>query len=194
MDSDANGPEGFRYHPDVLTISEEKDLLCAIGGLCFADVRMRGVEAKRRTVHFGWLYGYESRRLMPGPPIPEWLLALRKRAAAMMPGEPDSLEEALVTEYPAGSGIGWHRDAPMFGPRVVGVSLAGSCRMSFRRRIGTGFERFTQILEPRSAYVLSGPSRFAWQHSIPATPAPRYSITFRTLNERWATGREAEDR
>jgi alkylated DNA repair dioxygenase AlkB len=36
-------------------------------------------------------------------------------------------------------------------------------------------------MEPRSAYVLAGAARFAWQHSIPATTALRYSITFWTL-------------
>jgi alkylated DNA repair dioxygenase AlkB len=39
------------------------------------------------------------------------------------------------------------------------------------------------LLEPRSAYLLAGPARWAWQHSIPPTPATRYSITFRTLRE-----------
>jgi alkylated DNA repair dioxygenase AlkB len=38
-------------------------------------------------------------------------------------------------------------------------------------------------LEPRTAYVLAGAARFAWQHSIPATKALRYSITFRTLKQ-----------
>ena len=36
-------------------------------------------------------------------------------------------------------------------------------------------------LAPRSAYILRGDARWRWQHSIPATKALRYSITFRTL-------------
>jgi alkylated DNA repair dioxygenase AlkB len=40
---------------------------------------------------------------------------------------------------------------------------------------------FEQVLEPRSAYILAGSSRSAWQHQIPQTKALRYSITFRTL-------------
>jgi alkylated DNA repair dioxygenase AlkB len=35
--------------------------------------------------------------------------------------------EVLVTEYVPGAGIGWHRDAPMFGIEI-GVSLLGGCR------------------------------------------------------------------
>ncbi|HEX7256079.1 MAG TPA: hypothetical protein VF236_09155 [Gaiellaceae bacterium] len=37
------------------------------------------------------------------------------------------------------------------------------------------------LLEPRSGYVLTGPARTSWQHSIPPTKELRYSITFRTL-------------
>ena len=39
------------------------------------------------------------------------------------------------------------------------------------------------VAEPRSAYLLSGPSRAEWEHSIPAVDALRYSITFRNLHE-----------
>jgi alkylated DNA repair dioxygenase AlkB len=35
-------------------------------------------------------------------------------------------------------------------------------------------------LAPRSSYVMQGPIRWGWQHSIPPTKALRYSITFRT--------------
>jgi len=35
--------------------------------------------------------------------------------------------------------------------------------------------------EPRSAYLMRGPSRTEWEHSIPAVDELRYSITFRTL-------------
>jgi alkylated DNA repair dioxygenase AlkB len=35
----------------------------------------------------------------------------------------------------------------------------------------------------RSAYLLRGPSRTEWEHSIPAVDELRYSITFRNLRE-----------
>jgi alkylated DNA repair dioxygenase AlkB len=93
------------------------------------------------------------------------------------------LEEVLVTRYEAGAGIGWHRDAPMFGPIVAGVSLLAACRMRFQRKTKIGRETAEWVLEPRSAYVLSGEARRCWQHSIPPTKALRYSITFRTVNK-----------
>jgi len=93
----------------------------------------------------------------------------------------------LVTEYPVGATIGWHRDAPPFGI-VVGVSLLSACRFRFRRTVNDRVERAETELAPRSAYVLSGPARTEWQHSIPPTTALRYSITFRTLRRRTAGG------
>jgi alkylated DNA repair dioxygenase AlkB len=43
------------------------------------------------------------------------------------------------------------------------------------------------MIEPRSAYLLQGPARTVWEHSIPAVESLRYSITFRTF--RGSTGR-----
>jgi alkylated DNA repair dioxygenase AlkB len=68
---------------------------------------------------------------------------------------------------------------------VVGVSLVTPAPLRLRlERPGGGWERVTQVLEPRSAYHLSGPARNRWQHSIPPLDAQRYSITFRTLAAR----------
>lgn len=173
-------PPGFVYRPDFLTPDEESGVLAGMARLDFHAVKMRGQVARRRTAHFGWTYGYETWRIEPGPPIPEFLLALRPRAGALGGVAGEDLVEALVTHYPPGAGIGWHRDAPMFGV-VVGVSLSGACRLRFQR--GRGAERRTAavVLEPRSAYVLVGAGRWQWQHSIPPGKAERYSVTYRTL-------------
>jgi alkylated DNA repair protein (DNA oxidative demethylase) len=141
---------------------------------------MRGQVARRRVAHFGWRYGYATWRIEPGPPLPDFLGPLRLRAAALAGGKPSDLAEVLVTEYPAGAAIGWHRDAPQFGD-VVGVSLVAPCRLRFRRGAGGGAATCEIALAPRSAYLLRGAARWAWQHSIPAVKALRYSVTFRTL-------------
>jgi alkylated DNA repair dioxygenase AlkB len=178
-------PEGFLYRPDLLTEAEEQALLQSIVKVRLSEVRMHGVVARRRVAHFGWLYGYESWRIEPGPPLPDAFHPLRARVAALIGlASPDELEEVLLTEYRPGATIGWHRDAPMFGPVVVGVSLLGACRMRFRRRSGDDHETATVRLEPRSVYIISGEARRNWQHSIPATKELRYSITFRTVINR----------
>jgi alkylated DNA repair dioxygenase AlkB len=94
--------------------------------------------------------------------------------------EPGRLAQALVTEYDAGAAIGWHRDKGVFGD-VVGVSLLAPCTFRLRRRAGAGWERATLVAAPRSAYLLRGPARAEWEHSIPPVAALRYSITFRSL-------------
>ncbi|MGC3974820.1 MAG: alpha-ketoglutarate-dependent dioxygenase AlkB [Nitrospira sp.] len=174
-------PEGFAYLPDLLSTEEERILLRHIEGLTFHDVRMHGVVAKRRVVHYGLLYGYETWQLTKAPPIPEWLFRLRDCAAGLMGVSETAIEEALINHYPEGAGIGWHRDAPMFGPIVVGFSLLESCRLRFQRTAGERRLLAEQVLEARSAYRLAGACRASWQHSIPPTKKRRYSITFRTL-------------
>ena len=180
MDRDL--PAGFLYAPDFISAGEESELLDGVRGLDFAEVRMRGVAARRRAAHYGWVYGYESWRIERGPVIPDFLLTLRARAGKLAGVDGERLVEVLVTEYPARAGIGWHRDAPMFGT-VVGVSLLSACRFRFRRDAAARDVR-TAIVAPRSAYVLDGAARTQWQHSIPPAPAARYSITFRTLRPR----------
>ncbi|MGH7277124.1 MAG: alpha-ketoglutarate-dependent dioxygenase AlkB [Candidatus Rokuibacteriota bacterium] len=177
---DTEAPPGFLYRPDFVSEDQEHDLLAGIQGVAFSDVRMHGVTARRHTAHFGWLYGYETSRIEPGPAAPDFLRELRGRTGDLAGIEGDRLEEVLLTEYPAGAGIGWHRDAPMFG-LVVGVSLLGLCRLRFQRGAGTARQTCAVTLAPRSAYVLTGAARSEWQHSIPPTKTTRYSITFRTL-------------
>lgn len=55
--------------------------------------------------------------------------------------------------------------------------------MRFQRTLGGKRLTGEAVLHPRSAYVLAGEARFAWQHLIPPTKELRYSITFRTLKE-----------
>ena len=181
----ADAPEGYRYEPDAVSAAEETRLLEEIAGMPFDDVVFRGVVARRRVVHFGVRYDFERRGVDPGQPIPPAFVELRERLAPLGDRPAERYEEVLLTEYRPGATIGWHRDAPYFGSTVLGLSLGSACRMRFRReRAEGGWTRWERILEPRSAYVLAGPARATWQHSIPPTPDLRYSITFRTMRSR----------
>jgi alkylated DNA repair protein (DNA oxidative demethylase) len=174
-------PEGLLYRPEVMDVEEERRLVDFLERIEFREFTMRGQTARRTVRHYGYDYDYESWEVVPSEPLPQELEWVRVRSAEFAGLEPDDLVEALVTRYPEGAGIGWHRDAPMFGAKIVGVSLLSPCRMRFQRKVG-GVRRVWDLeLEPRSAYVLAGKSRSAWQHSIPAAKSPRYSITFRTL-------------
>ena len=173
--------EGLTYVEEFVGVDEERALLAFLATLDWRPVVMRGRAAKRTVRHYGLDYDYERGELVPADPLPAPLVPLRDRCAALIERDPGDLVQILVSRYPEGAGIGWHRDAPMFGSRIAGVSLGAPCRMRFRRTVRG--ERQTAAIElaPRSAYVLAGTARWSWQHSIPATPAERHSVTFRTL-------------
>jgi DNA oxidative demethylase len=188
--SDDERPPGFHYRAAVITEDEEHALVRDIARLEFSRVEMRGVVARRRTAHFGVTYGYDARTSQPGLAIPAFLLPVRARVAEWADIAESTLVEALVTEYPAGAGIGWHRDAPTFGDVIGGVSLLSGCRMKFRPYVSPskvrdleGPRRTTHEIDlaPRSGYLITGVARRDFEHSIPQTAALRYSITFRNL-------------
>ena len=174
-------PAGLAYQPDFLTAKEETALLARMADLPFKPFQFHGFEGKRRTVSFGWHYRFDGSGLAEAEAMPDWLAAVRDRADAAT--GVTGLVHALLIEYEAGAGIGWHRDRPDFG-EVVGISLGAPAPLRFRRKLDTKWERFTLEAAPRSLYHLSGPARSEWEHSILAVPAPRYSITFRTLRTR----------
>ena len=148
--------------------------------LDFQQIEMRGQVARRTVRQFGLRYDFGTWNLEATDPLPLALEPGRRAAADLAAIDADEFAQILVSRYPERAGIGWHRDAPAFGT-VVGISLLAPCRMRFQRGKGEERETFALELEPRSGYVLSGAVRWAWQHSIPATPSLRYSLTFRTL-------------
>jgi alkylated DNA repair dioxygenase AlkB len=174
-------PAGLIYRPDLLDEAEERSLLGALTDLDYDPVVLHGQAAKRTVRHFGYTYEFGTGDLVPAEPLPPPLVALRDRCADLAGIAPERLAQALVTRYPPGAAIGWHRDAPQFGSPVAGVSLLSPCTMRFQRRVGGERRVFELDLAPRSAYVLSGAARATWQHSIPPVPLLRYSVTFRTV-------------
>ncbi len=174
-------PEGLAYHEDFLTAEEEGRLLALDEELDFHEVTMPGQTARRTVRHFGLGYDYAGGGLVPTDPLPGGMAWLRERCAELMERSPEDLVQILVSRYPPGAGIGWHRDAPMFGSRIAGVSLGAACRMRFQRTVA-GERNTSQVaLAPRSAYLLTGKARWSWQHMIPPTMELRHSVTFRTL-------------
>ena len=174
-------PDGLVYREGFVSAEEERGLLATLGDMSFAAVTMRGQTARRTVRHFGLDYAYETGERVPTEPLPDAMVWLRDRCAALMERQPADLVQVLVSRYPPGAGIGWHRDAPMFGSKIAGVSLGAPCRMRFQRTVRGQRSVAALELAPRSAYLLAGKARWSWQHSIPATKELRYSVTFRTL-------------
>jgi alkylated DNA repair dioxygenase AlkB len=173
-------PEGLAYAPGLIGAAEEQALVESLAELPFKAFEFQGYLGNRRTVSFGLHYEFNGSGLRDTEAMPDWLLPIRRRAAAWAGLEAEALEHVLLTEYAPGAGIGWHRDRPVFED-VVGLSLLAPARLRFRRKAGEKWERKALVAEPRSAYLLRGPAREEWQHSIAAMEALRYSITFRSL-------------
>lgn len=174
-------PEGLVYEPEFLSEEEEAELVAELERLEFEEVRMHGHTARRTVHHFGMDYVYQGGTIRPGEPLPAPFEWLRERSAALAGLDAACLAQMLASRYPPRAGIGWHRDAPVFGSKIVGVSLLSESRLRLRPGEGVAGETFVLELEPRSGYVLGGAARSNWEHSIPPTRALRYSLTFRTL-------------
>ena len=179
----SEAPEGFLYQADVLPPEEERELVEHIRELPLKEFEFHGYVGKRRTHSYGWHYDFGQEKLQPTDEIPAFLHKLRERAAGFAGLAEGDLPHALVTEYSPGTSIGWHRDKGVFED-VVGISLLSPCVFRLRRKSGSGWERYSLTVEPRSAYLLRGTVRTEWEHSIPAVETLRYSITFRSLRRR----------
>ncbi len=148
----ADLPSGFLHRDDFVSTAEEASLAEHISEIEFAAFEMRGVVAKRRVAFFGASY---DRGDQPSPPIPEFLSPLRSTLA-----------------------------------EFAGVSILSACRMRLRPYLSPTAAAASKVkrkttheieLLPRSAYVMRDEARSAFEHSIPAVAALRYSITMRTL-------------
>jgi alkylated DNA repair dioxygenase AlkB len=175
-------PDGLCYQPEVIDSNEEQRLLVHFRDLDFSPFQFHGFTGKRRVVYYGWRYDFDGGGLTRTEPIPAFVLPTRDIAAAFAGLDAAVLEQVLITEYAPGAAIGWHRDRSVFDD-VLGISLVSPCTFRLRRKLADKWERRSFIAAPRSGYVLSGPARTQWEHSIPALTALRYSITFRTLRK-----------
>lgn len=163
-------PEGLAFVPDFITRAEEAALLAWCAAQPLHEATYHQYTARRR-VH-----------VVEPAQMPPLLQALREQLAAFAGLAPGDFVHAMVGEYRPGTPLGWHRDAPMYG-LIAGVSLGGLARLRFRPwppEAGTRADIVALDLAPRSAYVMRGPARWGWQHSVPPVPALRYSITMRT--------------
>jgi alkylated DNA repair dioxygenase AlkB len=175
-------PPGMRYETGFLSLQEERHWIAFAQSLPLKEMNYKGYIAKRRVVSFGGKYDYVANKLNEGPAIPRELDPLREKVAAWLGVAPEAFTHVLVAEYREGTPLGWHRDVPDFED-VVGVSLLSEAVMRFRPYPPDAPKKADILklaVQPRSIYLLRGPARWEWQHSVAATRQLRYSITFRT--------------
>jgi len=176
-------PEGFSYLPDFITPEEENDLLRIISKTELHSFLFQGFEAKRKVASYGYDWSFERRILSKGREIPSAFHSLIKKVADRISVSPDNFAELLLTGYPEGSVINWHRDAPPFD-LIAGVSLQSDCIFRLRPHDKAKQKRSALVSFPvhrRSLYIIQGIARTDWEHSIAPVKKVRYSITLRTL-------------
>jgi alkylated DNA repair dioxygenase AlkB len=176
-------PPGFHYYPGFINEDEEKELLTSISQTELHSFHFQGYEAKRKVASFGYDWSFEKRVLSKGKEIPENFSWVVQKVAAFMDITPDHFAELLVTEYPIGSVINWHRDAPPFDI-IAGISLQTDCVFRLRPQEKAKQNRKSVIsleVQRRSLYIMQGTARTQWQHSTSPVKDVRYSITLRSL-------------
>ena len=191
-EEDGLQPRGFKYQENFIAEAEEGSLLAALGLLDLKPFEFHGHVGNRRVTSFGLKYNFSSRAVETASETPAFLNDLLVRVARFAGLEPEAFQQVGVNEYRAGAGIGWHKDKPEFGV-IVGVSLGAPAIMRFRRPQGERWERVSHEVRARSIYILAGESRTEWEHSIPAVSELRYSVTFRTLADRFRERRMQDD-
>jgi alkylated DNA repair dioxygenase AlkB len=179
-------PAGFRYTPDVLSAANEKSLVQRFESLPLTPFEFHGYLGNRRIFTFGHKYVFAGQRPRDDASIPDYFRPLMELAGQVSGNPPEAFEQVMVTEYAPGAGIGWHRDRPTYED-VVAVSFVSPCTLRLRRKAGENWERRSVHIEPRSIYLLHGPARNEWEHSIAPMDVLRYSVTLRTFRSNHGT-------
>ena len=176
-------PEGFTYYPSFLNVDEEAELMKEISKTELHNMHYHGYKANRKTASFGYNYSFDDNTLSKGAPIPptfDWLI---NKTANYISVEKNKFAEMLITEYPPGAVINWHRDVPQFD-LIAGISLMADCVFKLRPYNKEKQTRSSVISFPvlrRSVYTMQHSARWDWQHSIAPVKQTRYSITLRTF-------------
>ena len=173
-------PTGLGFCLTAIDQALESEVLDAIGEYQLEPMVLHDNPSRRKVAHFGASYAPSSRTVSLGQPIPGVLMRAVNVAAHALELADVAFREVLLSDYPPGSGIGRHRDAPAFG-LVLGVSLLSPCTLQFEQGSGSARKVWEQFLPPRSAYVLTGDARWKWRHGISAVRHRRVSITAREL-------------
>ncbi|MGZ8554189.1 MAG: alpha-ketoglutarate-dependent dioxygenase AlkB [Chitinophagaceae bacterium] len=176
-------PQGFSYYPDFITETEEKQLLQNIEQFDLQPMKFHEYEAKRKVISFGQGWSFTEKKLQQGNALPLQFQFLIEKIASKLIIPRDRITQFLITEYPVGSVINWHRDAPPF-EIIAGVSLLSTCTFKLRpqeKQRQTKANTVSLQVDRRSLYTMQGPAKSEWQHSTAPVNRLRYSLTFRTL-------------
>jgi alkylated DNA repair dioxygenase AlkB len=181
--NDHLGIPGLILFRDFFNPGEQQEALVRI------DAEPWRGDLKRRVQHYGYRYDYTSRsvdRTMRIGELPPFAQVIGQRLLdfGLVAELPDQM---IVNEYQPGQGISAHVDCePCFKDGIVTISLGWVYEMDFISFVTK--EVRSTLLELGSAVVMTGESRYHWQHRIQARKSDhrvprgrRVSLTFRNV-------------
>ena len=162
------------------------------------DKQVWSNELRKRVQHYGYKYDYRARSInksMKVDNFPEWVNPITEKLieSKILTKKPDQL---IINEYLPGQGISKHIDCePCFRDKIISISLGSTAIMNFTNPKEKN-QQVPIVLNPQSAVILQGESRYNWMHEIPGRRTDmingirqnrkrRISLTFRhvILNE-----------
>ncbi|CAH0475072.1 unnamed protein product [Peronospora belbahrii] len=184
---------GLRFETEFITKAQESACIAFFereDGAHWANtIRARQVQ------HYGYEFKYDTRRCdLDKPieePIPEVLQPIVDKIEECGIMDGDKPDQITVNEYLPGQGIAFHLDThSAFTTTIATLSICSEIVMDFRHPDGVQHEGV--LLPARSLAVMSGASRYIWEHAIlPRTfdvidgkqvaRQRRLSITFRKI-------------
>jgi len=158
--------DGLNYVPDFLTKEEDDRLLALI------EAGEWNTQWSRRTQSYGSSYdGTQSF----SKEMPYWADALAERL--YKEGlTPILCNTMLINEYLPGQGIAPHVDYHPYDRTVVSISLGSPCIMDLEHV--EGYEKHEIWLDPCSALIMDGESRYEWKHGIAARKKDSWNGAF----------------
>ncbi|KAL4086997.1 hypothetical protein PRIC1_014055 [Phytophthora ramorum] len=184
---------GLRFEAEFIT--KEQEAACVAFFERENGAHWANTIRARQVQHFGYEFNYDTRRCDPDEPmkepIPEVLQPIMEKIAQSGIMDGDTPDQITINEYLPGQGIAFHLDThSAFTTTIASLSICSEVVMDFRHPDGVRYEGV--LLPARSLAVMSGASRYKWEHAIvPRTfdvidgkqvnRQRRVSITFRKI-------------
>lgn len=172
---------GLKYCANYLTEDEEKDLLKLLTESKELTPITHSKDA-RNVIQYGYTYAYDRSGVTKCSPIPDvYKKLIDPTRIKKMLGKEYDFDQLIINQYLPGQGISAHIDhTKYFGDTIFCISIGASVAIDF-----TLDDKSDAILaEMRSAYAMTGDSRYKWKHSIAGRKTQngiRYSLTFRKV-------------
>lgn len=173
-------PDGLSYHHDIISDDLYSSLLEYLESVSSEFFPVGSGKNSRLVLHRGHTYNYKKKGVDGSAPSFEPILHELVALSGL-----EGFNQCIINRYLPGQGINPHTDSSDYGDTIICFTIGGSAEMEFT----LDDHCYKLLVEPRSMYVMSGDSRYAWKHGMRSrksdsgTPrSTRYSFTFRKVN------------